>query len=92
MEVLCKMDLKSEMENLTKGKYYTVMSDFDDCYWIIVDGSVEKDIPYFAMKFNKEHIRRVPFTGVRFSDFFYTIEEMRKFKLRKLNEKSSLFV
>lgn len=85
MELLCKMDLKTKMENLTKGKYYTIMDESDDCYWVIVDGSIKKDIPYFAMRFDKDHIRRIPFTGLRFSDYFYSIKEVRKFKLRKID-------
>jgi len=87
MELLCKLDLYSKLENLTKGKYYKIMHEFDDCYWIIVDGNIKQDTPYFMMKFNKDHIRREPFTTLRYSDYFYTNVEMRKFKLRKLNER-----
>jgi hypothetical protein len=77
MKVLCKKDYQfSEIHTFKKGKYYKVISDYSyqESYWIQNDNHA---------------FQRFGFKGELYPSFyehFYTEQEMRKFKIIKLND------
>ena len=58
--------------------FYTILYEFDDCCWIKMDDNCSQRFDKIGGTYK-----------YKLSDYFYTTVEMRKFKLRKLNEMSS---
>ena len=96
-QALCKKDLKKDRIStqiipdggkiFKKGNYYNV-EELENCYW------VQNETPEFFLKFNKFDINLEETPQPKhnsstriFSEYFYTLKELRKQKLEKLNEK-----
>lgn len=79
MKVLCKKDYKSSVTSIfhfTKGKYYEVIRDYTygDSYWIQND-----DVAFQRFGLNGK-------LSPSFYEHFYTEQEVRKLKIKKLND------
>jgi len=84
MDVYCKKSIshykggKKYSQFFEKGKYYEIHIEYDDCIWIFTNKS-----KFSTQLFGKYHPSDSRFL---FSDYFYTLKELRKLKINKLNE------
>jgi hypothetical protein len=75
MKVFCKKEFNSEF---IKGKYYEVYLETDDSYWLF--GPNGKNIRNFKKDNYEKHDEFI----LKFSEYFFTNQELRKEKLNNL--------
>ncbi len=75
-EMYCKKSRDGVEHYLTKGKTYIVLTIGKFSFEII--GDTDEVVGFYCGTYNNHHFN--------YKDYFYTIREMRKLKLEKINE------